>query len=203
MDDQMNTMPSPLQVGARAREILVMLQSWPEFARLEASTLAYPDCWGTYTGYTTIQHFDLAKDAQPLWLEAQRVMAMKTAVFEITGQDERAAELIVPAPVDEMVHALLAQHTLARRFETETGLVLVHMTDRETFGWEPGDYTHQLYVAAWGAEPPERYWIPKDEAARRHRILDMLLSSIGITDLGRAHHIGFTPEQEAVATAAV
>lgn len=202
MDDHTNTntssRPEPLQVAARARAVLDEIKAWPEFARLEASTRLYPDCWGTYTGYTTIEKFDLAQDAGPLWDEALRVMALKTAVYELSSGDEEAAELIIPAPVDEMVHAILAQHTLARRLETETGLQLVHMTDRETFGWARGDYTHRLYLAAWGEEPPKRYWIDADETARRRKILNGRLQSIGIQDLGRRHTLDFAEQPETV-----
>lgn len=184
------TLPDPQQVAGRAREVLATLKAWPEFARLEKSTRMYPDCWSTYTGYTTIERFDLATDAGPLWEEALKVMAMKTAVFELTG-DETAAELVISAPVDEMIHAILAQHNLARKFETETGLPMVHMTDTERFGWEHGDYTHRCYLATWGEEPPPRYWIDKEETARRHAILDARLQSIGIQGLGRRHDIAF------------
>ncbi|MGP3978981.1 hypothetical protein ACTWQF_34200 [Streptomyces sp. 8N114] len=193
------TLPDLEPAGNRARQILADIRSWGEFARLEESTLSYPDCWGTYTGYTSIACFDLKRDAGPLLVEALRVMAMKTAVFEMTGGDEHAAELVIPAPVDEMVHALLAQHNLARRFETETGLHLVHMTDQERFGWEPGDYTHRLYRAAWKEEPPARYWIDKQETARRHGIIDGLLQRIGINELGRSHTLDFGQQPQPVA----
>ncbi len=188
-------LPEPETVAARAREVLEILHQWPGFERLWKATRMYPDCWGTFTGYPTIAQFDLEQDAGPLLNEALKTMALKTAVFELTGGDETAAELVIPAPVDEMIHALLAQHNLARRFETETGLHLVHMTDRERFGWERGDYTHRCYLAAWG-EVPERYWIDNAETARRHRILGRRLASIGIQDLGRRHTLTFADEPE-------
>lgn len=186
-----NQMPSPEDVAERAREVLTTLHQWPGFERLEESTKLYPDCWATFTGYTTISRWDLATDGGPLWEEALKVMALKTSVWELTGGDEEAAELMIPAPVDEMIHAILAQANLVRRFEQDTGLHLVHMTDRERFGWEPGDYTHDCYRAAWGQEPPQRYWIGGKETARRHQILNDKLTSIGIEGMGNRHRIDF------------
>lgn len=189
-------MPEPEAVAARAREVLEVLHQWPGFERLWTSTRMYPDCWATFTGYPTIAEFDLEKDAGPLLNEALKVLALKTTVFELTDGDESAAELVVSAPVDEMVHAILAQHNLVRTFEQETGLRLVHMTDQERFGWERGDYTHRCYLATWGQEPPARYWIDNAETARRHRILGRKLASIGIQDLGRRHELTFADEPE-------
>ncbi|WP_079031833.1 hypothetical protein [Streptomyces specialis] len=189
------TMPEPGTVADRAREILTIMHEWPGFERLERSTRAYRDCWGTYTGYTTISEFDLERDKDALLAEALRVLALKTAVWELSGRDEHAAELDVSAPVDEMVHAILARHTVVRDMERATGLELVHMTDRETFNWRRGDYTHRCYAAAWG-EPPERHWIDAQETARRHAILDGKLASIGITSLGRRHNLTFAAPEE-------
>jgi hypothetical protein len=84
------------------------------------------------------------------------VLCLKTAVYELTGGDEHAAELIVAAPVDEMVHAVLAQHTLCVRMTTRLGIRFVHMTDRERFGYRKGEYTYRAYVAAGWGEPNER-----------------------------------------------
>ena len=62
----------------------------------------------------------LASDAGPLLIEALRVLALKAAVFELTDGDEQAAELLVPGPVDEMVHAVLAQFTVMTRIQTDS-----------------------------------------------------------------------------------
>ncbi|GAA3050386.1 hypothetical protein GCM10020000_33990 [Streptomyces olivoverticillatus] len=78
-------------------------------------------------------------------------MAIKSAVFEMTDGDEYAAEVPVPVPVDEMIHALAAQFTVLSRVQERTGILFVHATDREEIGgWDHGDYTHQVYRAAWG-----------------------------------------------------
>jgi hypothetical protein len=184
--------PEPATVGRRAARIIDLVRSSEEFARLKDSTEKYPDCWATFTGYPIIARFDLATDAGPLMDEALRVLCLKTAMFELTDGDESAAELVVSAPVDEMVHAVLAQYTLCQTMTERLGIRFVHMTDRERFGWEPGDYTHQCYVAAGWGEPNPRYWISKAETSRRLGILTGLYESIGIHDGGRSHEIDFT-----------
>ncbi|SBW20469.1 hypothetical protein FDG2_1700 [Candidatus Protofrankia californiensis] len=62
--------------------------------------------------------------------------------------------LLVAAPVDEMVHAVLAQHTLISRMQRSLALDLVHMTDQEQFDYEPGCYTDACYQAAAPFLPP-------------------------------------------------
>lgn len=187
----MTTQPEPVMVGRRAAQIIDMIRDAEEYGRLRQSTQKYPDCWGTFTGYPIIARFDLAKDAGPLFDEALRVLCLKTAVFELTGGDEHAAELVVSAPVDEMVHALLAQYTLCQSMTARLGIRFVHMTDRERFGWRRGDYTHQCYIAAGWGEPDPRYWIDVDETARRLAILSRRYDAIGIHDTGRRHDLDF------------
>jgi hypothetical protein len=183
-------LPGPRSVAARAVEILAVIQADKEYPRLVASTKLYPDCWATFGGYPIVAEFNLDRDAEPLLAEALKVLALKAAVYELSGGDEAAAELVIPAPVDEMVHAVIAQFTLLVRMMSRTGIALCHMTDMEKFGYQKGNYAHQCYVAAWG-QPPERYWIDAAETSRCLEILSALYASIGISDLGRRHDIAF------------
>jgi hypothetical protein len=68
----------------------------------------YPDCWATFTGYPIIARWDLARDAGPLFEEALRVLALKAAVFELSGGDGEAAELIISPPVSAAVVTAIA-----------------------------------------------------------------------------------------------
>ncbi|BCB75526.1 hypothetical protein GCM10022251_28580 [Phytohabitans flavus] len=185
------TRPAPADVGRRATEILDLIEASEEYGRLAESTRLYPDCWATFTGYPIVASFDLSRDAGPLFVEAMRVLALKAAVFELTHGDERTAELMVSAPVDEMVHAVLAQYTLCVRMTARLGIQFVHMTDQERFGWQPGDYTQQCYQGAGWGVPDPRYWIGKDETGRRLGVLRERYASIGIMDDGRRHDIDF------------
>jgi hypothetical protein len=191
--------PAPAAVGGRAAEILGLVKASEEYARLADSTRKYPDCWATFTGYPIIARWDLATDAAPLFEEALRVLALKSAVFELTDGDEEAAELVVSAPVDEMVHAVLAQYTLCQTMTARLGIRFVHMTDRERFGWRRGDYTHQCYTSAGWGEPNPRYWIDADETERRLTILNSRYKSVGIGRDGRAHDIDFNAKPQLVA----
>lgn len=151
----------------------------------------YPDCWATFTGYPIIARWDLAKDAEPLFVEAMRVLCLKTAVYELTRGDETAAELVVSAPVDEMVHATLAQYTLCVRMTHRLGITFVHMTDRERFGYRRGGYTDRCYLAAGWGRPNPRYWIDAEEADRRLGLLNERYARVGIHDAGRRHDLDF------------
>lgn len=186
----MTITPDAQQVGPRADQILTAIQTDPEYRRLEESSLKYTDCWKTFSGYMTIRRWDEQKDKKPLFVEGLRVLALKSAIYEST-QDEAISELIVPAPVDEMVHAIIAQSTLCLRMATRLSISFVHMTDQEEFGWRRGDYAHQCYLAAGWGEPNERYWVDAAEAARRMEILNELYTSIGIAEDGRAHDLSF------------
>ncbi len=187
--------PAPEAVGARAAEILDLIRGSDEYARLDESTRLYPDCWATFTGYPIIAQWDLSKDAGPLFAEALRVLALKSAVYELSGGDEEAAELVVSAPVDEMVHAVLAQYTLSQTMTERLGIRFVHMTDQERFGWRRGDYTHECYAAAGWGEPDPRYWIDAAETDRRLRILNRRSQSVGIENAGRKHDFTFNELQ--------
>lgn len=192
------TQPNPQKVGDRANAILEAVRADEDFERLARSTGLYASCWSTFTGYPIVANFDLDPDTEPLVAEALKVLALKAAVFELSEGDETAAELMVPAPVDEMIHAVLAQHTLVVQLQHRLGIAFVHMTDQERFGWQPDDYTEQCYRAAGWGDPPARYWIPAEEAARRSAILDGLYRSIGVTGGGRRVSVDFATEAQAV-----
>jgi hypothetical protein len=195
MNTGTTTRLAPRIVGERAADILTALQADSEYDRLIASTALYPDCWATFTGYPIVAEFDLEKDSGPLFAEAVKVLALKAAIYELTGGDEAAAELVISAPVDEMVHAVIAQYTLCVRMQTRTAITLVHMTDRERFGWNPGDYTQDCYQAAGWGTPPARYWIGATETHRRLQILYRAYESIGVHGGGRRHTLTFEPDE--------
>ncbi|WKX70354.1 hypothetical protein [Streptomyces sp. XD-27] len=142
-------------------------------------------------GYALVDGFDIAKDTEPLFPEAMRAMAIKSAVYEMTDGNEAAAEVPVAIPVDEMIHALAAQFTVLSRVQDRTGIRFVHATDREAIGeWDHGDYTHQVYRAAWGAMN-ERYWFGKEETAKRRAAVMRKYEPMGILDGGRRFVPGF------------
>nr|WP_240724180.1 MULTISPECIES: hypothetical protein [unclassified Frankia] len=183
-------LPSPYTGGERAAVIMDMIQEHPEFDRLRSSTLKYPTCWATFTGYPLIAEWDLDEDGPHLFVEGLRTMAMKAAVYELTG-DERAAELLVAAPVDEMVHALTAQFTILSRIQADLRVTFVHSTDAERFDYDVDGYTDQIYRAARWGELPRRYWLGKAETARRLNILSEHYESIGVQAGGRSHYFTF------------
>ncbi len=188
------TLPAPAEVGARAAQILAAIEQSEEFDRLEESSKKYSDCWGTFTGYPMISHWDQDADKGPLFREALRVLALKTAVFELTDGDEHAAELEISAPVDEMVHAVLAQYTLCQQMTGRLGIRFVHMTDQERFAYRIGGYADECYAAAGWGEPDRRYWLDRDEMIQRLAILGQRYTSIGLARDGSSHGIDFAAE---------
>src|SRR5262245_40586778 len=52
----------PYPTGRRAAEILDAVEAHPLFERLRTSTLAYPTCWATFTGYPLISEWDIDTD---------------------------------------------------------------------------------------------------------------------------------------------
>lgn len=185
--------PTPAAVGRRAAEILDLVKGTGEYERLERSAKSYTDCWATFTGYPLIARWNLAGDTEPLFEEALRVLALKTAVFELSDGDEHLAELEIPAPVDEMVHAILAQYTLCQTLTQKLGIRFIHMTDQERFGYDRGGYTDRCYTAAgWGVQNP-RYWLTREQTLRRLNVLGGLYARIGFQEQGRSHHHDFTP----------
>lgn len=182
-------------VGRRAAEILVALRGHESFRRLTSSSMKYSSCWATFTGYPTVAGWDLDRDAGPLLEEALRVLALKAAVFELTGGDEAAAELLCPPAVDEMVHAVLAQFTVMSRMQADLGVVFAHATELERFSYTRGCDTDRFYAAAGWGEQPTRYWLDAAEVDRRLDILNEHYRAAGLGRDGRSHTFAFDPPQ--------
>lgn len=190
MSDANVLRPAPEKVAERARAVLATVESDPEFSRLRTACAKYDEDWTSFMGYALVDSFDIATDTEPLFPEAMRAMAIKSAVYEMTG-DEAAAEVAVSVPVDEMIHALAAQFTVLSRIQERTGIKFVHATDREAIGeWDHGDYTHQVYRAAWGPMNA-RYWFGKEETAKRRAAVMAKYEPVGILDGGRRFVPGF------------
>jgi hypothetical protein len=183
-------MPAPAQVGARAAEIMAAMQHHEAYERLVSSSMRYSTCWATFTGYPVVSQWSLDRDAGPLLVEALRALALKAAVFDITRSEE-AAELLLPPPVDEMVHAVLAQFTVMSRMQLDLGVTFVHATELERFTYTRGCITDDYYQAAGWGEQPLRYWLGKDEVNRRLAILNERYGQIGLDRDGRSHDIDF------------
>ncbi|MFI7523975.1 hypothetical protein [Micromonospora globbae] len=186
-----SSMPEAAAVGRRAAEILDDMRQHPSFDRLHSSSMKYSDCWATFTGYPAISRWSLEQDAGPLLIEALRVLALKAAVFELSGGDEEAAELLVPAPVDEMVHAVLAQFTLMSRMQADLGVVFPHATELEEFTYTRGCLTDSYYAAAGWGEQPLRYWLDSAEVTRRLNQLNAHYRAAGFGRDGRSHDFDF------------
>ncbi|MFF3277154.1 hypothetical protein ACFYWU_40490 [Streptomyces chrestomyceticus] len=184
----MSTLIQPEAVATRARGILATWQADAEWSRLWNSCAQYSSDWDDFYGYPIIPDYDAVADAPGLFTETTRVMALKAAMYELTGGDEKRAELAQPVPVDVMSHALTAQFTVLSRIQERTGIRFVHATDMEDgFAggtWRPGDFTHQAYRAAFGPVN-ERYWIDAEETERRRQALDEVYARIGVTERGR------------------
>lgn len=186
------TRPEPSVVAQRALEILDAWMGDPEMGTVLDGCKKYSSDWSDDYGQFLIPNYSVERDAVPLIDDAVRVMALKSAVYELTG-DEVAAELPVSVPVDVSVHALTAQFTALSRVQQRTGRLFVHSTVNEHVvgtPWDVGDYTQQAYEAAFGPVD-ERYWIGAAEAERRRRVLDERYESIGITERGMASEIAF------------
>ncbi len=192
--------PDPSTMGHRAKQILDAIHGDEEYTRLVDTCQQYNSDWTCQTGTVTINRFDLEADAEPLIEEAFRALALKAAMFEMTGS-EAAAEIGIPLPVDEVVHAVLAQRGLLDRMTTRTGVSWVHMTDLENEAqpYLMGGYTEACYIAAFGTQPPERYWLDAAESEKRKKVLKARLDSIGLYDMGRRHGITFDEVPEPLA----
>lgn len=187
------TRPAPELVAARAREIHAVWMADPEMSDVLDGCKKYSSDWTDDYGQILIPSYDVTRDAPPLIDDALRVMALKSAVYELSDGDELAAELPVSVPVDTAVHALTAQFTALCRVQQRTGRLFIHSTVREHevgAEWRFGDYTAQAYRAAWGPLD-ERYWIDADEAERRRQHLDGLYAGIGITNRGMTSAIDY------------
>lgn len=185
--------PQPADVAERARIILDAWLDDPEMETILDGCKKYSSDWSDDYGQFLIPEYSVERDAEALIDDALRVMALKTAVYELTGGDEVAAELPVTVPVDVAVHALTAQFTALSRVQQRTGHLFVHSTVHEhtvDTAWDFGDYTHQAYRAAFGPVD-ERYWIGGAEAERRRQVLDERYASIGITDRGMTSSISY------------
>ncbi len=185
-------LPAPADVAQRAREIHAAWQADAEMKTVLDGCARYSSEWDDFYGGPLISTYSVARDAGHLLDDALKVMALKTAVYELTG-DELLAELPVPVPVDVTCHALTAQFTALSRVQQRTGHLFVHSTVNEQLRdtpWDTGDFTHQAYEAAFGPVN-ERYWIPAAETERRRQVLDGKYASIGITDRGMTSAIGY------------
>lgn len=185
-------LPAPADVAERAREIHAAWQADAEIGVVLDGCAKYSSDWDDFYGGPLISTYSVARDASHLLDDALKVMALKTAVYELTG-DELLAELPVPVPIDVTCHALCAQFTALSRIQQRTGHPFVHSTVNEHTNatcWDTGDYTHQAYEAAFGAVN-ERYWIPAAETERRRQVLDARYATIGITDRGMASAIDY------------
>jgi hypothetical protein len=178
-------------VGRRAADILDAIKAHPLHERLTGSSMRYSTCWATFTGYMTISEWNLDADAGPLLDEALKVLALKAAVFELSGGDEKAAELLVPSPIDEMVHAVLAQFTVMTKLQADLGIQFAHATELEEFTYTRGGITDNYYAAAGWGEQPLRYWLDSAEVDRRLAILNEQYNRVGIGRGGRSHAIDF------------
>lgn len=184
-------LPTPADVAARAREIHDVWQADTEMKTVLDGCRRYSSEWDDFYGGPLVSAYSVARDAGHLLVDALRVMALKSAVYELTG-DELLAELPVPVPVDVTCHALCAQFTALSRVQQRTGHPFVHSTVNEqtnATAWDTGDYTHQAYELAFGPVD-ERYWIPAAEAERRRQVLDGIYAGIGITGRGTTSAIG-------------
>ncbi|MFY1587010.1 hypothetical protein ACN267_21180 [Micromonospora sp. WMMD734] len=197
------SMPEPAEVGRRAAEILDLITRHSSSKRLRSSSMKYSSCWATFTGYPAISRWSLERDAGPLLTEAMRVLALKAAVFELSGGDEEAAELLVPAPVDEMIHAVLAQFTLMSRMQRDLGVTFPHATELEEFTYTRGCLTDAYYAAAgWGPQPL-RYWLDSAEVTRRLNQLNAHYQAAGLGRDGRSHDFDFGRPDPATAPVGV
>jgi hypothetical protein len=186
-----SSMPEPEKVGPRGAEILEDIQDHPLYERLTSSSMRYSTCWATFTGYPLVSQWSLDRDAGPLLTEALRLLALKAAVFELTSGDETASELLAPPPVDEMVHAVLAQFTVMTQMQSELDVVFPHATELEEFTYTRGCVTDRYYAAAGWGEQPLRYWLDSSEVDRRLTLLEAAYGKAGILRSGRSHAIDF------------
>lgn len=184
--------PAPCETAELASQILAAWMADPEMPLVLTGSVKYSSDWDDFYGHVLIDNYNTERDAEPLVTEALRVMALKSAVYALTG-DEVAAELPVPVPIDATCHALCAQFLVVSRIQTRTGYSFIHSTVNEHAvgtAWTTGDYTQETYELAFGSTP-ERYWFDGDEAERRRQVLDAKYHSIGITERGMASAIDY------------
>lgn len=182
--------PTLGEVAGKAVEIHRSILGDPEFDAFKAASLTYSDDWTCFDGTVVVDKWDLAVDAEPLFGEAVRAIALKCAIYALTG-DEKAAEIPIAVPVDEMMHACLAQTQILDRIEERQSIQVIHQTDQEDTAWEPGSFTDACYRGAWG-EPNGRFWLSHEVVAARKEELDALYRSIGIHGFGHRSTVEFT-----------
>ncbi|MFJ4902787.1 hypothetical protein [Streptomyces sp. NPDC088727] len=182
-------MPGATVVAERAVKILDLLKRDADFPAFKAATLQYSSDWTCFDGTVVVAQWNLAEDKEPLFEEALRAVALKSAVFDYTD-DELAAEIPVAGPVDEMMHAMLAQVQIFERMQQRLEIQVIHQTDQEDNGYEAGDYTYAAYSAAWG-EPNNRFWLDANTVEKRKAHLAGLYRQIGIQHFGHSHDILF------------
>lgn len=144
-------LPAAEDVAARARQIMAAIEADPEFDAFTAAALKYDEAWTCFTGFPVIEQWNLDTDKRPLLTEGLRALALKAAVYELGGNDEDMTEIPVSVPVDEMMHAMIAQPQLLDRIAKRVGISVIHQTDKEHHEYAAGDYTHAAYMAAWGS----------------------------------------------------
>lgn len=184
------SLPAAEDVAERARQIMSAIEADPEFGAFAAAALKYDDAWTCFTGFPVIEKWNLDADKRPLLTEGLRALSLKAAVYELGGQDEDMTEIPVAVPVDEMMHAMIAQPQLLDRIAKRVGISVIHQTDKEHHEYVTGDYTHGAYVAAWG-EPPSRYWLDHGEVNRRLAILEAIYEGAGLLRSGKEHSFDF------------
>jgi hypothetical protein len=183
-------MPNPPVIGRRAPRILDALRADVAFGDLRRRALAYAGRAVTFGGFPLVARWNLATDGPALFEEGLRALALDTAVFDWTGCED-SAELPVPPPVDEMVHAIIAHGRLVTEIFDRLDLTCVHQPGHEEFAWHWGDYTHRCYTEAGWGTPPDRYWLDAGETRRRRALLNARYRSIGIGRDGRSHTLDF------------
>lgn len=182
-------LPAHDDVATLARRTLTLIQNDLEYLVLQEASIEHCADWPTLDGVNLVSDWEVERDARPLFAEALRALTLKSAVYELLS-DENAAEVALPTPVAEMTHAVLCQAQMVHRICENTGIHLVHRSDRARTSYSIGCYTYRCYVTAWGP-PPIRYWLPNTEVVRRRMYLAGLLNNIGIRRSGRQHAIIF------------
>ena len=84
-------MPAPELVAEGAMQVLALLKSDREFDAFRAASLEYSDDWQCFTGFPVVSEWKLEQDAEPLFEEGLRALALKAAAYALTG-DEQVAE---------------------------------------------------------------------------------------------------------------
>jgi hypothetical protein len=79
--------------------------------------------------------------------DAVRVLAVRAAVHELTG-DAQTAALAAPAVVELTGMVLAAQFPELRDVIARAGHTVVH--GEQGSRWAPGDFLHRVYVEAFG-----------------------------------------------------